>query len=199
MDPQEDVVTEQDASAVAPDIGAIYLEHREAMYGVAYSMLRGDGGNHADDVISEVMVSLLKNPPRSVENWEAYLVRAVQNKVRDRWKSAAHRKERLLLAEAAPIEGDDRLAGDDVVDDPATEVVDFLGRRQTVLAVRSAMAELKAWDSQAAYILWQCSGLERSSQQLADEFGVSSSRIRQISAKAKKKLISLLEAKEMEL
>lgn len=198
MDPQRDVVPAADGSTVPPDIGGVYLKHREVMYSVAYAMLRTDRHNQAEDVIGEVMVSILKNPPDSVGNWEAYLVRAVQNKIRDLWKSAAHRHEQLVLAEATPIEGD-RLGGDEVEDDPATAVVEAIGRQQTVQSVRAAMAEMESWDPQAAYVLRQCAGLERSSQQVADELGVSGSRIRQIASKARKKLISLLEAKEVDL
>lgn len=198
MDPQQDVVSAADVSTVPPDIGAVFLKHREVMYSVAYAMLRTDQHNQAVDVIGEVMVAILKNPPDSVGNWEAYLVRSVQNKIRDLWKSAAHRHEQLLLAEATPIEGD-RLGGDEIEDDPASEVVELISRQQTVQSVRAAMAEMEAWDQQAAYVLWQCAGLERSSQQVADELGVSSSRIRQIASKARKKLVSLLEAKDVDL
>ncbi|WP_144662879.1 RNA polymerase sigma factor [Paenarthrobacter nicotinovorans] len=198
MDPQQDVVSEAEVSTVPQDIGAIYLEHRDVMYRVAYAMLRTDGDNQADDVIGEVMVSILNNPPGHIRNWEAYLVRAVQNKIRDLWKSAAHRREQLQLAEATPLEGD-RLGGNEFEDDPASEVVEQIGRQQTVQSVRDAMAEMEIWDPQAAYVLWQCTGLERTSQQVADELGVSSSRVRQIASKARKKLTSLLEAKEVEL
>jgi RNA polymerase sigma-70 factor (ECF subfamily) len=198
MDPRQDVVSEADVSTVPLDVGAVFLKHREAMYRVAYAMLRTDHHNQAVDVIGEVMVAILKNPPDSVGNWEAYLVRSVQNKIRDLWKSAAHRHEQLLLAEATPMEGD-RLSGDEVEDDPASEIVELLSRQQAVQTVRAAMAEMEAWDPQAAYVLWQCAGLERSSQQVADELGVSGSRVRQIASKARKKLISLLEAKEVHL
>lgn len=198
MDPRQDVVPAAEESIVGPDIGAVFLEHREVMYRVAYAMLRTDHHHRAEDVVSEVMVSILNHPPDSVRNWQAYLVSAVKNKVRDLWKSSAHRREQLVLAEATPLEGD-RLGGDEVEDDPAHEVVELIGRQQRVRVVREAMAEMEAWDPQAAHVLWQCAGLERSSQQVADELGVSSSRVRQIAGKAKTKLISILEAKEADL
>lgn len=196
MDPQQDVAAV--VSTVPQDIGAVFLKNRDVMYRVAFAMLRTDQHNRAEDVIGEVMVAILKNPPASVENWEPYLVRAVQNKIRDLWRSAAHRHEQLVLSEATPLEGD-RLGGDEVEDDPAAEVVELIGRQQTVQSVREAMAEMETWDSQAAYVLWQSAGFERSSQQIADELGLSSSRIRQIASNARKKLISLLEAKEVDL
>ena len=199
MEPQQHVASAADASSVGPDMGALFLEHREVMYSVAYSLLRTDRHNRAEDVIGEVMISIVKNPPRQeVRSWEAFLVRAVQNKVRDLWKSAAHRHERLVIDEASPLE-DERHGGDQVDDDPAPGVVEMIGRQQRVQAVQEAMAELEAWDRQAAYALWQCAGLERSSQKVANELGVSSSRVRQLSAKARKELINILGAKEVDL
>lgn len=188
-----------EASSVGPDLAALYLEHREAMYRVAFGMLRADRHNRAEDVIGEVMMSVVKNPPRQeVRNWEAFLVRAVQNKIRDLWKSAAYRHEQLVIDEASPLE-DERHGGEQVEDDPAGGVVDLIASRHGVQIVREALVELEASDHQAAHVLWQCAGLERSSEDVAGELGVSSSRVRQISAKARKELIKILEAKEVEL
>lgn len=199
MEPQQQHASEAEASGVGPDLGALYLEHREAMYRVAYGMLRTDRHNRAEDMIGEVMMSMIKNPPRQeVRNWEAFMVRAVQNKIRDLWKSAAHRHEQLVMDEAIPLENE-RHSGDQIEDDHASGVVQLIARHHTVHAVRDALAELNAWDQQAAHVLWQCAGLERSSQDVADELGVSSSRVRQISAKAKKELIKILGAKEVDL
>ncbi|MGL5861869.1 MAG: RNA polymerase sigma factor [Phycicoccus sp.] len=198
MEPQQHLASAADASSARPDLGALYLEHRETMYRVAFGMLRTDRHNRAEDVIGEVMMSMVKNPPRQeVRNWEAFLVRAVQNKIRDLWKSAAHRHEQLLIDEATPLE-DERHGGDQFEDDPASGVVELIGRRHRVQSVRDALVELQAWDHQAAYVLWQCAGLERSSQEVADELAMSSSRVRQISAKARKELIRILEAKEVD-
>jgi RNA polymerase sigma factor (sigma-70 family) len=199
MEPPPQQAPVVQAAGVQPDLEAVYLEHRDAMYRVAFSMLRSDRHNRAEDVIGEVMMSLVKNPPRQdVRNWEAFLVRAVQNKIRDLWKSAAHRREQLVIDEAIPLE-DERHGGDQVDDDPAADVVGSIGRHDRVQIVRDALVELKAWDDQAAHVLWQCAGLERSSQEVADELGVSSSRVRQISAKARKELIKILRAKGVDL
>ena len=199
MEPPPQQAPVVQAAGVQPDLGAVYLEHRDAMYRVAFSMLRSDRHNRAEDVIGEVMMTLVKNPPRQVvRNWEAFLVRAVQNKIRDLWKSAAHRREHLVIDEAMPLE-DERHGGDQVDDDPAADVVGLIGRHDKVQIVRDALVELEAWDDQAAHVLWQCAGLERSSQEVADELGVSSSRVRQISAKARKELIKILRAKGVDL
>jgi len=198
MEPQQQA-SKAEAPSVCPDLAAVYLEHRETMYRVAFGMLRTDRHNRAEDVIGEVMMSMVKNPPRQeVRNWEAFLVRAVQNKIRDLWKSAAHRHEQLVMDEATPLE-DERHGGDQVEDDPASGVVELIGRHHRVQTVQDALVELEAWDHQAAHVLWQCAGLERSSQEVADELGVSSSRVRQISAKARKELIKILGAKEVDL
>ena len=199
MEPPPQQAPVVQAAGVQPDSEAWSPEDRDAMYGVAFSMKRSDRHNRAEDVIGEVMMSLVKNPPRQdVRNWEAFLVRAVQNKIRDLWKSAAHRREQLVIDEAIPLE-DERHGGDQVDDDPAADVVGSIGRHDRVQIVRDALVELKAWDDQAAHVLWQCAGLERSSQEVADELGVSSSRVRQISAKARKELIKILRAKGVDL
>ena len=141
------------------------------MYRVAFSMLRTDRHNRAEDVIGKVMMSMVKNPPRQeVRNWEAFLVRAVQNKIRDLWKSAAHRHEQLVIDEATPLE-DERHGGDQVEDDPLSGVVELIGRHHRVQTVQDALVELEAWDHQAAHVLWQCAGLERSSRRSPTKLG----------------------------
>ena len=43
------------------DWAALYQKHRDAMYGVAYEVLRGSGRvDLADDAVQEAMVSLMK-------------------------------------------------------------------------------------------------------------------------------------------
>lgn len=197
MEPHH-VASAAGSSSVGPDIGALYLEHRDVMYRVAYVLLRADRHYRAEDVISEVMVSILKNPPGDVRNWEAFFVRATRNKVLDFWKSGAHRHEQLALAEVSAVD-DERLGGDDVEGDPAAGVLDLIGRQQSMQTVREAMAELAAWDGRAAHVLLQCTGLERPSGDVAAELGVSSSRVRQIAAQATKKMRSILEAKGVHL
>lgn len=199
MEAQQEAASTVDAARVGPDIGALYLQHRDAMYRVAYSMLRTDAHHRAEDVISEAMVSIVKNPPRNeVRNWEAFLVRVVQNKVRDLLKLAAQRHEQLVIEDALPLE-EERHGGDQVEYDPAHDVVDRIDSQQRAQIVREAMEELEARDAQAAHVLWQCTALERTSQDVADELGVSSSRVRQIALKAREELTNILTAKEVEL
>lgn len=56
--------------------------------------LRGRPADEAEDIVSRTMLSLFEHPPAApVDNWEAFLVRAVTYKVLDYVKSAevAHR------------------------------------------------------------------------------------------------------------
>lgn len=199
MEAQQQAASTADATSVGPDIGALFLEHREAMYRVAYHMLRTDPHHRAEDVIGEVMMSLVKNPPRNqVRNWQAFLVEAVKNKVKDHWKSAAQRHELLVIEDVVPLDHEPH-GGDQLDHDPAPGVVDLVDGQQRAQVVREAMDELKAWDVQAAYVLWQCTAMERTSQDVAAELGVSSSRVRQIALKARQEMTKILKAKEVNL
>ncbi|MEH3138815.1 MAG: sigma factor [Mycobacterium kyogaense] len=67
-----------------PDLGALYLAHRDAMYKVAASVLRDQGlQSQAADAVSEAIVSILASPPENVANWEAFLVTAAKRKALD--------------------------------------------------------------------------------------------------------------------
>lgn len=194
MEPQHQAASGAAAGLSRPDIEALYLKYRDVMYRVAHKMLRGTEQHRADDVVQEVMVSVMRSAPSDVRNWEAFFVRAVERKVYDLWKSAVHRRERLVLFEVGPVK-EDLLGGDEVGGDPAIDVTDELERQQVVSVVRDAVAELEQRDRVAAYVLWQSDGLERTSHDVAEELGVSSSRVRQIVGKARKDLISILESK----
>lgn len=184
---------DESAEGVSPDLSALYLAHREAMYGMARSLLRADNHHHAEDVVQQVMLSLMPTPPTDVRNWEAFLVNAVRLKVYDFWKSAARRRERLTLEDARPV-GDERHAPEDLHPDPAVVVEESERRDATVVQVRAAMTELARRDPQAAYVFRQVKQLERTSEDVAEELGVSSSRVRQHVMKARKQLRRILDA-----
>lgn len=62
-------------SNVSPDLGALYLRHRDAMHKVAASVLREAGrASEAADAVQEAILSVMTSPPRHVRNWEAFLV-----------------------------------------------------------------------------------------------------------------------------
>lgn len=191
MEPQHQAASEADADGVSPDIGALYEEHKDSMYGMARSMLRGDDQHRAEDVVQDVVLSLLPDLPTDVRNWEAFLVHAVKMKVYDLWKSAAHRHERLLLNDVRPLE-DERHGGDDLGLDPASVVEETHERAATVAEIRAALAELDRREPEAARSYRQVKELGRTSQSVADELGVSSSRIRQHVMKARAELIKII-------
>lgn len=191
MEPQRQAASESDANTVSPDFGALYEEHKDAMYSVARSMLRNDKQHHAEDVIQDVVVSLLSKRPTGVRNWEALLVHAVKMKVYDLWKSAAHKNEKLLLADAQPFE-DERHGGDDLGLDPAVVVEETHERGAIVAQVRAALAELERREPRAAYAYRQVKELGRTSGDVALELGVSSSRVRQHVMTARAALITAM-------
>lgn len=194
MKPHHEAASEAGAEGVSPDIGALYQEHKDAMYGMARSMLRNDDQHHAEDAVQDVMVSLLPELPTGVRNWEAFLVHAVKMKVYDLWKSAAHRREKLLLDDAQPLE-DERHGGDDLGLDPEVVVEEAHERAATVADLRAALAQLDRREPEAAYVYRQVKELGRTSQEVADELGISSSRVRQRVMKARTELMEILEAR----
>jgi len=191
MEPQHQTASEADSDRVSPDIGALYEEHKDAMYGMARSMLRNDEQHHAEDVVQDVMVSLLPKLPTGIRNWESFLIHAVKMNIYDLWRSAAHKHERLLLDDARPLE-EERHGGDDLGLDPALVVEETHERASTVAEVRAALAELDRREPQAAYAYRQVKELGRTSQAVADELGVSGSRVRQHVMKARNELIKII-------
>jgi RNA polymerase sigma factor (sigma-70 family) len=191
MEPQHQAGSQADADGVSPDIGALYEEHKDAMYGMARSMLRNEDQHHAEDVVQDVVMSLLPELPTGIRNWEGFLIHAVKMKIYDLWRSAAHKREKLLLEDARPLE-EERHGGDDLGLDPAVVIEETHERAATVAEVRAALAELGRREPQAAYAYRQVKELGRTSQAVADELGVSSSRVRQHVMKARNELIKII-------
>jgi DNA-directed RNA polymerase specialized sigma24 family protein len=107
-------------AAGQPDLAALYLLHRDAMYRMAYSVLRGAGRvSDAEDVVSDAVVSVMTSPPRKVRSWEAFLLTVVKRKALDRIKSAEVRRAGPALVEAVH----DRADGADIVEE-ALEAVE---------------------------------------------------------------------------
>lgn len=191
MKPHHEAASEAGAEGPRPDIGAIYEEHRDAMYGRAWSMLRNDDQHRAEDVVQDVVVSLLPDLPKGVRNWEAFLVHAVKMKIYDLWKSAAYKHEELQRDDARPLE-DEPHGGDDFGRDPAVVVEETHERAATVAEVRAALAELDRREPQAAYAFRQVKELGRTSREVAEELDVSSSRVRQHVMKARTELMEII-------
>lgn len=193
MDPHDEAASVPRAGRALLDVEAVYLQHKDAMWGMARSMLRGDE-DQAADIIQAVMLAVVAKEPQGVDNWEAYLVTAVKLRIYDLWKSAAHKRELLRLEEAAPLEGE-RLGADDLGLDPAVVVGEGYERIATVAQVREALAELHATHPQAHDVFVQVKGEGHTSKEVAARLGVSDSRVRQHVMTARSELRKILEAR----
>ena len=155
---------------MSPDLGALYMEHREVMFRVAVSVLRAAGReSEATEVVSEAIESIISSQPRGIKNWQAFLVTVTKRKALDRLGSAEVRHGGGQFDEA-----DDR--GRSVyLDEEVANAID-----RTTLA-RECLSVLNERDR---YILWQTVAVERSRDEVAAELGVSPPRISQIKKKA---------------
>lgn len=192
MEPHDEPASVPGAAPAQLDIEAVYLQHKDAMWGMARSMLRGDE-EQAKDIVQEVMLTIVAKRPSHVRNWEAYLVHAVKMEIYDLWKSSAHKHERLLLDESVPIEGE-RLGADDLGLDPAIAVEEEHERIATVAEVLKALAELQTTHSIEHDVFLQAKSAGRTSREIAQELGVSDSRVRQHLMTARSELRKILEA-----
>ena len=77
-----------------PDWAALYQRHRETMLRVAASLLRqaGRDTDQAQDIVNQVFVEVMKNPPDPPGNWEAYLVKATTYRTKDHMTTAEARR-----------------------------------------------------------------------------------------------------------
>lgn len=192
MDPDPEPASTADVFGDGLDFPALYEKHKDAMYGTARRLLRGDDQHRAEDVVQEAVFSVWRNPPDTVRSWEALFVQAVKRKVYDLWKSAAHERERLVLEDARPL--DEELGGADMGLDPAEVVEETFDRATDIARVRSAHAQVTKSDPHAAHVYWQVKALGRSSAEVAAEMGVSDSRVRQLAMRARTQLMDILNA-----
>ncbi|WP_253182721.1 sigma-70 family RNA polymerase sigma factor [Arthrobacter sp. SW1] len=161
-------------SAEQPDLAALYQRHRDAMYKMAYSVLRGAGrSSDAADVVSDAVVSIMTSPPQNVRNWEAFLLTVVKRKALDRLKSAEVRHAGPALVEAVH----DRTDGTDVVE----EVLDAVEREDRAAVIGNC---LEALDERHRKAVWDTIALERPRAEVAAELNVSPSRVSQMTTRA---------------
>lgn len=192
MDWHHDAVPKPGVIESGPDIAALYEKHKGAMYRVARSMLRGHDEHRAEDAVQEAVISLWQKPPSDVDNWEAIFVQAVKWKVYDMVKSSVRMHELLVLEEATPLDAE--LGPDDLALDPAVLVEEAHEREATAIRIRDALAELARTDPEAGRVYRQVKELGRTSAEVAEEMGVSDSRVRQHVMRARKKLRDILDA-----
>lgn len=166
--------TSMTGAAGQPDLAALYLLHRDAMYRMAYSVLRGAGRtSDAEDVVSDAVVSVMTSQPLNVRSWEAFLLTVVKRKALDRIKSAEVRHAGPALVEAVH----DRTDGADIED----EVLDAIEREE--LAVRMDNY-LEVLDVRHRKAVWETVALERPRAEVAVELNVTPSRISQMTTRA---------------
>lgn len=170
----------------SPDIGALYLRHRDAMYRAAASVLREAGrASEAGDAVQDAIVSILVSPPINVENWEALLVSTAKRRALDRLKSAAVRHSGGELGEAH----DRAELGGDLADDVASAVD---SQRRASLAWES----LSVLDERHRKAVWDTVALEKPRSDVAAELGVTPPRVSQLVTAALKDLRDEMGRKE---
>jgi RNA polymerase sigma factor (sigma-70 family) len=158
----------------APDLGALYLRHRDAMYKVAASVLRDAGlASQAEDAVQDAIVSIMASPPNNVRNWEAFLVTAAKRKALDLIKSAAVRHAGPEFTESAH----DRIDGVDIAED----VADDLDRKERAATAWDCQSIL---DARHRKVVWDIAALERSRNDVASELDVSPGRVSQMLTRA---------------
>ncbi len=183
---------QQLADPRGPDPGALFLEHRDAMYRAAYAFAGASYASIAEDAVQEVMISIMTRYPSGVRNWRSYLVTSVVNKIRDIARSPARREQPANESDVVDVLSLERALGD-YAGDPLEEVVDAVERETIVARVRLALDELREKDSVAADVLWQVKVMGKTSVDVATEMGVSDSRVRQIVMRAKRSLKASLQ------
>lgn len=154
----------------APDLAALYVQHRDAMHRVAASVLRGFGlVDHAADAVQDAIVSMMASPPSGVRDWEAFMVAAAKRKAIDRCRSAA-------VVHAGPelsLDVHDRPTDSDM----SEVVVQDLERVQRAIEIRKTLAVL---DDRHRAAVWQFVALEQPRREVAAELGVTGPRVSQM-------------------
>lgn len=156
------------------DWAALYQKHRDAMYGVAYEVLRGSGRwDLAADAVQEAVVSLMKAPPADPpRSWEALLVVTAKRRALDIVRSVAVVRSVEYSEEQVPSGF-------------APDEDDALGRLEKMTRARAAIARL---DTQEHYVLAQYVVLDRPRDDVAAELAVTPGRISQINTKVLSKI-----------
>lgn len=144
------------------------------MYKVVASVLREAGRvSEADDAVHDAIVSIMASPPKTVQNWEAFLVTAAKRKALDRIRSAAARHVGPEFVEATH----DRPDGSDLAED----VVDALARQKRVERARHRLAAL---DERHRKAVWETAALGRPRSEVAMELNVTPARVSQMTTRS---------------
>lgn len=161
-------------SYMPPDLGALYLRHRDAMHKVAASVLREAGrASEADDAVHDAIVSIMASPPENVRNWEAFLVTAAKRKALDRIRSAEVRHAGPEFVEASHDRADDSDLGEDVAD--AIDQQERAGHAWDCLSVL---------DERHRKAVWETTALGRPRSEVAMELSVTPARVSQMTTRS---------------
>lgn len=165
-----------------PDWAALFEKHRDAMYRVAASVLRGRGlANLRFDAVQNAMESLIRSPPKEEpRSWEAYLVLAAKRRALDIIKSADVRH-----ASDGALKVDKSAEADDFAE--AEEAID---RQRRAVRFWSKLNLLDGWQR---YVAEQYLTQRLSRQQVAEDLGVTPARISQIARQASEVLREAME------
>lgn len=173
-----------------PDLAALYLAHRGAMYRVAAKLLRDVGlADQAGDVVQDAMLSLWRNPPRAVDNWEALMVATVRRRALDIIKSASVKHAGPELSQLA-----DRREERDL-HEMAEEIAEVVDREGCAVIIREAVWRLPERHQK---VIWEYKALDRARNDIANELGVSPARVSQIAREALQMLKDVLPTKEVD-
>jgi RNA polymerase sigma factor (sigma-70 family) len=159
-----------------PDWAALYECHRGAMLRVAASRFRlaGRDPDQAQDVVNQVFVEVMSNPPATVSNWESYLVRATSNRVSDHL-TAAEARRAFPTGTGADDQADllDTPAPDDVED----QAIRALRSEQLRHRIREVLAGLPDGERR---VLKARLFEEKTNIEVAAQLGVSQARASQL-------------------
>jgi len=157
-----------------PDLGALYLHHRDAMHKVAASVLREAGRvSEAEDAVQDAIVSIMASPPENVRNWEAFLVTAAKRKALDRIRSAEVRHAGPEFVEAVHDRADDSDLAEDIAE--AIDQQERAGHAWDCLAIL---------DERHRKAVWETAALGRPRSEVAAEMNVSPARVSQMSTRS---------------
>lgn len=161
-------------STIPPDLGALYLRHRDAMHRVAASVLREAGReSESGDAVHDAIVSIGASPPENVHNWEAFLVTAAKRKALDRIRSAEVRHAGPEFVEAIHDRADDS--------DLAEDIVDAIDRKERAGHAWDCLAVL---DERHRTAVWQTVALGRPRSEVAMELNVTPARVSQMTTRS---------------
>lgn len=159
------------------------------MYAIARHMLKGDDGVvQPGDIVMDAMKSVMAAPPEQVQNWEAFLVRVVQRRALDHFKS-----KQVKHAADQPLPEVDMA---DPLQNTAEDVSEAVDRSRNAATALALMRDL----SEQHQIVLRHRVMEGNNQaETAKVLGVSGARVSQLQKEALRIMKDRLIEKGVEL